>query len=97
MPLGMTNVPLAANTVVNLNTTYNLEAGEIYTLLNVGGQLIFFAEVPTTDPDPTIRHPDREELHATVRTPPFRIREDTQYFAWCLRKAGRAVLTRWES
>ena len=94
MPDSTKQVALPAGQVVNLSTTLSFEDGEQYVMQNkVKGTTVRYADVSTSDPDPTTATEDCLTLDYGEQPPLLIVEDGKQFFAWMAAGSGKVGIT----
>ena len=92
MPDGTVDAYFDNQAVTNLSVAYSFEAGASYIMEKTGGDEIYYMEVSTSDPDPTVSTPLK---HRLIRLADLSlemvVESDTQFFGWSNGKAVAAL------
>lgn len=94
MPISTTSIDLDGVNVVDLTTTYNFQDGESYVLQNVHDRgFVFYADILTADPDPTVNSADALPLLYGKDSPTLVCQANRKFWIWSKGDPGRAVIS----
>ena len=97
MPIGVTPLLLAADTVLDLSTDQSLAAGEKYTLVNLSDNAVYYTEIPTADAAPTPILSDTDPwipMYPERNSGVLTVAEETKFYVFSPGNSARIRLVR---
>ena len=94
MPIGATTIDLEPDTLVNLNTSQTLVAGEDYGLHNLSGYQVFYSELARTVTNPDMATIPKISLESGLSSETLNVASDSYFYVWSPGRPAKVTLYR---